>query len=236
MTDINFYFEYRNSQKVQIPVNPEKLSIQSPGNNTTVSIVSLGDVNVLKLPGLQKLSFESFIPAKNIGTYVQANTPIYGAAFYKDFFLAVKRQQEPINFIVSGLGISIQMAVEDFEYWWEGSDPDMHYKLSLKEYKKHSAKIAEISMPSRPGILKATQPAGKATRENTPKKVAIGSKVKVNGRLHRDSYGSGPGLTEKNAIRKVNFIAKGRKCPYHVTTLSGGWRGWVTEGSVEVID
>ena len=236
MANISFYFEYRNSQKVQLPVNPEKLSIQVPGNNSTTSIVGLGDINILKTPGLQKLSFESFIPAENAGSYVQAGATIYDASFYKDFFIAVKQQKEPINFIVSGLGITLQMAVEDFEYWWEGSDPDMHFKLSLKEFKNHSAKIVEISSSKKPSTPKATKKARKKDRKNTPKKVAVGSKVRVNGRLHRDSYGSGPGQTEKNAIRKVNFIKKGRKCPYHVTTLSGGWRGWVTANSVEVID
>jgi len=234
MAAINFYFEYRNAQKVQLPVNPEKLVVEAPGKNSTVSIVSLGDVNLLKIPGLKGISFESFIPVVNSGSYVQANATVYAPKFYQDFFEAVQSQREPINFVVSGLNVSLKMAVEDFEYWWEGSDPDMHYKLTLKEYRDFSTGIVQLSVPTVAKPVPIVAPT--APRKNTPKKVTVGSKVRVNGRLHRDSYGSGPGATEKNAIRLVNFIASGRSHPYHVTTLDGGWRGWVTASSVEVIE
>lgn len=34
---------------VQIPVNPSDLKIATPGNNKTYPIVSLGEINVLKI-------------------------------------------------------------------------------------------------------------------------------------------------------------------------------------------
>lgn len=230
MSDVNFYFEYRNTNRLQLPVNPEKLDIQLQGKNSTVDVVNLGDVNVLKAPGLQTISFESFIPVANTGSYVQPGAQIYAPEFYQDFFKAVMRQKEPVTFVVTGLSVSLQMAVESFEYYWKESDPDMYYKVSLKEYRKHSIKIAAASST---GNTAATT---SSPRANTSKKVAIGSTVRVNGRLYKTSYKENGGVTEKNAIRKVNFIKVGRPCPYHVTTLQGGWRGWVTADSVEVID
>ena len=47
-----------------------------------------------------------------------------------------------------------------------------------------------------------------------------------------DSYGAKPGKTFTNYKGKVNFINKKGTHPYHVTTPSGGWLGWVTAGSV----
>jgi len=230
MSSVNFYFEYRNSLRVQLPVNPTKLNIQTPSGNAAINVVNLGDVNILKTPGLQNLSIESFIPTTNSGAYVQKGVQILAPEFYRDFFQAVKRQKEPVNFVVTGLGVNLQMSVEDFEYWWVESDPDMHFKVNLKEYRNHAAKILAAS--SSTGSTAATS----ASRSNPAKQVAVGSTVLVNGRLYKTSDKTDGGVTEKNATRKVNFIKKGKPCPYHVTTLSGGWRGWVTADSVEVID
>ncbi|MDE7060884.1 MAG: hydrolase, partial [Lachnospiraceae bacterium] len=57
--------------------------------------------------------------------------------------------------------------------------------------------------------------------------------VLVNGRLHRDSYGNGPGQTKNNYRGKINFINQKGSHPYHVTTPTGGWLGWVTADSVK---
>ena len=57
----------------------------------------------------------------------------------------------------------------------------------------------------------------------------------VNGQLHRDSYGAGPGQWRNNFKGKINFINLKGSHPYHVTTLSGGWQGWVLKDAVEVV-
>lgn len=233
MSNINIYFEYQSTQVVQLPVNPEKLKIQIPGNNSTENVIALGEVSLLKLPKLSTLSFESFIPTINTGAYVQKDATIYSQQFYIDAFKAISNEKVPVNFVVSGLGVNMQVSVEDFSYWWEGSDPDMYYSVSLKEYKNAAVKTVTLKKAS---SGKGSKVSEKKKRANSSKSVTVGCTVKVNGRLHRDSYGNGPGKTEKNTTRKVNFIKKGRKCPYHVTTLEGGWRGWVSESSVEVVN
>lgn len=229
MAAIKFCFEYRNNQRVYLPVNPPKLELQVPGGNTTLNIVNLGDTSILKNPGLKTLSFESFIPTQNSGSYVESDVQVFAAEFYKNFFEAVMAQKEPINFVVTELNIALSMSVEDFSYWWEGGDPDMHFKISLKQYRKSAIKITTI------GSSSVTPTTNNTTRENTAKIPVLKSKVLVNGRLHRDSYGAGPGATEKNATRIIGIIKKGRPYPYHVETLEGGWRGWVSADSVEVI-
>ena len=237
MAGVNFYFEYRNTHRVQLPVNPTKLSIKAPSKSASVDVVNLGDVSILKTPGLQTLEVESFIPAVNAGSYVQPGVQVYAPEFYRDFFQAVQRQKEPVNFIVTGLNVNLQMSVEDFEFWWEGSDPDMHFRVSLKEYQRQAARVT-ITRPTNSNTESSNAGSSSAGsgRANVAKKVAIGSKVVVNGQLFKTSYKQGGGVTEKNAVRKVNFIKTGRACPYHVTTLEGGWRGWVTADSVEVVD
>jgi len=62
--------------------------------------------------------------------------------------------------------------------------------------------------------------------------ITIGTRVTVNGKLHRDAHGNGAGLVESNATRLVNLIAPNTSHPYHVTLLDGTWRGWVSEGAI----
>lgn len=231
MATVNFYIEYRNSQRVHLPVNPTKIEVKTPSKSEIIDIVNLGETSIPKIPGLKEISFSSFIPVVNTGSYVQKDAPILSPTFYRDFFQAVQNQKEPINLIITGLGISHRMTVEEFDFSWEGSDEDMHYTISFKEYRKSTIKISTIGTSS----VSATAQANNSARENTSKKVTIGSKVRVNGVLHRDSYGTGTGQTEKNAVRLVNFVKTGRACPYHITTLEGGWRGWVKPEAVEVI-
>ena len=229
MAGIKFCFEYRNTQTIYLPVNPPKLEIQAKGENSTLNIVNLGDISILKKPGLKTISFESFIPVQNSGSYIQSDVQVFTADFYKNFFEAVQAQKEPINFVITELNIAMQVSVEDFNYWWDGGDPDMHFKLSLKQFRQGTIKITTI------GTSSVTPTTNNSARQNTAKTPVVRSKVLVNGRLHRDSYGAGPGATEKNATRIIGIIKKGRPYPYHVETLEGGWRGWVSADSVEVI-
>lgn len=228
---VNFWIEYRNSQKVLLPVNPQEITITRGGRNSTEEIVETGEINILKTPSLKEIEFESFIPTANAGGYVEQNATVYAPKFYRDFFEAVQSRKEPIRLIITGLDINLQMSVETFDYRWEGSDSDMYYTLTLKEYKAFKAKVA---------IIKTATPSSSSAnskRENTSKKLAVGAKVRVNGTLRKDSYGSSPGVTEKNAIRKISIIVSdsSRPFPIHVTTLEGGWRGWVRRNEVEVI-
>lgn len=229
MAGIKFCFEYRNTERIYLPVNPEKLEVQVAGENATLNVINLGETSILKNPGLKTIQFESFIPVQNAGSYVESDVRVYEAEFYRKFFEAIQNQKEPINFAVTGLSVAMPMSVEDFRYWWEGGDPDMHFSISLKEYRQSTVKITTI------GTSSVTPAASSSPRQNTTKTPVVGSKVRVNGRLHRDSYGAGPGATEKNATRVIGIIKKGRLCPYHIETLDGGWRGWVTADSVEVI-
>lgn len=229
MAGIKFCFEYRNTQTVYLPVNPEKLEVQVSGDNATINVINLGDTSILKSPGLKTIEFESFIPTQNSGSYVENDVQIFEAEFYKKFFEAIQAQKEPINFAVTELNVAMPMSVEDFRYWWEGGDPDMHFKLSLKQYRQSTIKVTTI------GSSSVTPATSNTARQNTAKTPVVGSKVLVNGRLYRDSYGRGPGATEKNATRVIGIVEKGRPYPYHVETLDGGWRGWVSADSVEVI-
>ncbi|MDF1587084.1 hypothetical protein PZ740_11920, partial [Rhodospirillales bacterium YIM 152171] len=46
----------------EIPVLPEEIEISGEGDGETYSITDLGQINVIKAPGLKTINFESFFP------------------------------------------------------------------------------------------------------------------------------------------------------------------------------
>lgn len=234
--DVGIFFEYEDTV-VQLPINPEELECTVEGNNDTVEIVKLGEVNLIKDRKLTSISFESFFPKYDWFPGIRTSGEFEDCDYYKQFFLKIMEDKKPCRFVVTGidfnsfLGDDKLVTIEEFEITHKaGEHEDAYYSIEIKEYVEHEIATVEVVKKDKTNT-KNNKDTNK-TKKST--KITKGCTVIVNGRLHRDSYGNGPGVTEKNATRKVNFIQKGRKCPYHVTTLSGGWRGWVTAKSVKL--
>lgn len=231
--DIGFYFEY-GGRVIQLPVNPEKIEVEVDGNNKTTEIIKLGEITLLKDRKLNSISFSSFFPADTWFPAIRTLGDFEGPDFYKKFFMQRFEDKKPIRFILTGLNINMFLqtsrlvSVEKFKIKHQAGDhEDCYYDLSFKEYREYT--LQEIQLDTQAGTVKAqavTTPPRPATQ------ITVGCAVIVNGRLHRDSYGAGPGKTLSNYQGKVNLInTKGSK-PYHITDTSGGWLGWVDKGAV----
>lgn len=226
---IGVYLTDNKNKTIELPVNPQELKVNYETNDATEEVVKLGEINRIGEVKLRTLSIESILPVttKNV-RYVTASKPLSSAQKYIDWIIAAQKSKKPIRLVVSGTKISLKMTVASFNYGMENANADEYtFTLDLTEYKTYKAEKMKIAK-------KKVAKKGKS-RPKPPKKIGRGSKVIVNGRLHVDSYGRGPGQTEHNTIRKVNFIALGRAYPYHVTTLSGGWRGWVKKSAVKAV-
>lgn len=230
--DHGIFFEFRD-RIVQLPVNPKEITFQRESNNETAEIIGLGEINRLGIVSLAECSFESFFPSNRNQSFVRTRNTFRTPAWHRDFFERVQRTQAPSRIgrlVITNTGINMLASVEDFTVTHQGAEGDIHYSINFKEYRSHQARRVTIRI-NKPQAATTSSPR----QPSTNKKVTVGARVIVNGRLHRDSFGTGPGLTEVNATRVVNFIAPGRSHPYHVTLVGGGWRGWVTAGSVRVI-
>lgn len=47
---------------VLLPVTPSSLTIKVANQNKTVTLINEGEINILKLPGLSKISFSALLP------------------------------------------------------------------------------------------------------------------------------------------------------------------------------
>ena len=228
---IRFFFEFEN-QVVQLPVNPEEVMINSSGNNKTEEIVKLGEINLLRQKKLEAFMIECFLPTDSSAPYVLTKGKFQKPQFYIDFFEQIRQEKKPFRFIVSDTKINMLAAIEDLEYGLKAGDDDIHYSLSIKEYRPFSSKVVKITLPAtKAEPAKVTAPA--AERPKTG--FAIGDTVIANGKYWYSSYGANPHGTFNNFTGKISHIVadKSRQYRYHITTPSGGYRGWVAENQIK---
>lgn len=233
---ISMFIEY-GGQLVQFPVNPPQLSVVTDTNDELLDVIKLGEVSEFGYISLSTIEIECFFPATKEAPYILTKGKFWKPQQYIDFLEKIMKDRKPFRFTVSGSKINFLASIESFTYGPIAGTDDINYTLNIRQYKEHSAKFVKV-VKQTVSTAKPQTSTKKPQTGSTNKKVTVGCEVIVNGRLHRDSYGTGPGQTEKNARRYVNFIAPGRKCPIHVRLLGKSsaqntWRGWVTEGSVK---
>ena len=233
---VNFFFKEKNKNKVvQLPFIPEEIKIKINDDVQNVSIVNLGNTVIPKSPKPVEISFKSFFPSDTYLPDIRTKGKFWYPDEYIDYFSTIMDTKSPVLFTVTDFpGIFIDCIISKFEYSYKGGSDDCNYSMTLLEYK-------EISISSVPLISKYTKPEP-IKKESTPtatapeKQVTVGCDVILNGAVYRDSYGNGKGKTFSNYKGKVSIVkTDGRSHPYHITSPSGGWLGWVTPSSVKVV-
>lgn len=226
---IRFYLEISGKRYI-LPVNPGSVSMDLPSNNQSNEVVKLGEITQLAKNGLKSLNFSSFFPVEKSHGYVNQDGTFLPPQNYVALIENAMNELKPIRIIITDTNINMLVSIDEFSWGINDSTGDYYYSITLKEYKEYGAKFVKN--------LEKPKPKPVPRPENT-QKITVGCRVRVNGRLHRDSYGSGPGQTEVNAERIVSIIVANPRSnqgyPYHVTTLNGGWRGWVTKSAVKRI-
>lgn len=235
-TGYDFYLD-----KCLLPVAPQKLNIKVNNANKTLTLINDGEINILKTAKLTDVDFEVMIPQVKhpFATYSDG---FKGASYFLNYFEQLKTQKRPFQFIVSRtlpngkvlFSTNIKVSLEDYKITEQVKQGfDLMVKIKLKQYREFSTKTVDIKIQrAKPKAKVRPQRPPSTVKPPANKPIGIGSDVIVNGRLHRDSYGGGPGQTRSNYRGKVNFINMRGSHPYHVTTPSGGWLGWVTASSV----
>lgn len=224
--------------KMLLPIAPSKLQLKINNQNKTLTLINDGEINILKKAKLTDVDFDCLIPQVKY-PFALYKDGFQKASYYLNKLEQLKTNKQPFQFIVTRtfpngsmlFDTNMKVSLEDYKVKEDKKEGfDLVISISLKQYKDYGTKTANITFAQSKVKPKAVV---QKPRPSNPKKIGIGSDVIVNGRLHRDSYGSGPGQTRTNYRGKINFINMKGSHPYHVTTPSGGWLGWVTASSVQ---
>lgn len=248
-------FELYN-QVLILPVNPETLKVTTGSDNKTTNVVKLGQIVIPKGPELARLSISSFFPGTtnnfwslvDIGmdtasqyipqSYMQPVNALmrnFTPEQYFQYFENLQKQQIPVKLVVSDCGVNMDVVIENIEKEYVTCDSDLHYTIDLIEYRYHTAKKLDTKSVVNPNTPVPVVPV---TPPRPKKGLAIGDTVIVNGRYWYDSFGSKPFGTFTNFKGKISHMASNKNASYkyHITTLTGGWRGWVKADQIQGVD
>lgn len=214
-----------------LPINPKEFTIDAATDDKTVSVVKLGQINLIGDEKLKTIDITSTLPVKTADVHYLSTKSVYkNGQTYLDKLTKLYKAKKPVRLVISGTKVTFKGIISEFKYGMaDGFASEYAYTLKIGEYKAHKAKKVKQKKKSKKAAKK-----GKS-RSKPPKKISRGSKVIVNGRLHRDSAGNGLGANERNATRKISLVAPKAKYPYHVATLSGGARGWISKSAVKAV-
>lgn len=225
--------------KCLLPVAPEKITIKIKNGNKTFTLINEGEVNVLKNAKLSEVELTCVLP--NISGYPFAvyKDGFKPAEYYLSEFERLKSSKKPFQFIVARekpdgkrfCSTNLKVSLEDYSIEESAKNGfDVKVKIKLKQYREYGTKTVKVSQSSFGAV---NENRAESTTQTKP--IGIGSEVIVNGRLYGSSYGDAPGKTLTDYRGKINFINLKGSHPYHVTTPSGGWLGWVLKESVKAV-
>lgn len=135
-----------------LPVAPEKLEVKIKNANKTITLISEGEVNVLKSPGLTEVEFECVLPQVRYPFAVYKNA-FLSASYFLEYFEALKAGKAPFQFKVlrsmpNGAPLfTTDMAVtlEDYTITEEaGKGFDVTVKVSLKQWREYKTRTVTL--------------------------------------------------------------------------------------------
>ncbi len=246
---------------VQLPVPPvEEFPFVMEANTGTLTLVKLGEVNLLKGQKLKECTIESFLPRFPDGGYVRTKGEFKSPEFYINFLDEAQKNNIPLRLIVTGYDINQLVSVESFEYNYLTDYVD--YTLELKEYKHFG--IREVKIVTKTVVTETPTPSPKPTPKPEPKKetttgsvqatptsrqktgFSVGDLVVCTGVYYATSYGDGGyGRFKSDYVGKISHIVasprSGQSHPIHIVTPEGShstshrryWLGWVKESQLK---
>jgi LysM repeat protein len=201
----------------KIPVLPEKIEFNESGDNKSFDIVNLGEVNIINLPKLTSVNFESYFPL-NRGPYVSSEE-LFKPSVYISKIREWRNKKQKIRFIFRGspLAINDLFTIENFKCSENGGEVgDIYYSMELKKYKPYAAKKVVIVNKIKKGEsksvikVKKTPPRSVEKRKiktHTVKKGdtlwAISKKYLGNGNRYKE-------IATLNKIKNPNLIYPGQ--------------------------
>lgn len=171
----NFYFKVGNDV-LTFPITPSELSIKVGSNNKVVTLISEGDINILKSPSLIEVEFEARFPMRQ---YPYARKFSKFENYWKTF-KELKEKKQSFRFIVARTtpngkrtwDTNLLMALEEVQIK-ENADEgdDVILSFQLKQYKEYGVKKVTIKKTS-------TTKAKKTTTSSSKKKRSTDNKTK----------------------------------------------------------
>ena len=220
-----------------LPVTPGAMTLKVANQNKTVTLINEGEINILKLPGLSKISFNALLPNKEY-PFAQYESGFQNAHYYMDKLELLKTKCLPFQFqvirtddrgemLMDSLDMQVSLEEYELEENAEEYEFDIMAKIELKQYKTYGTKTIEF---------KKTETTTEATvtekRDTSTAPKITGGYTVVSGDnlwdIARVKLGDGSRMNEIYELNKDTIEAAAKK--YGRSSSSNGW--WIYPGTV----
>ena len=144
------YFFYLD--KLLLPVAPDKLQIKINNNNSKVTLINEGEVNVLKTAKLTDVEFDALIPNVKY-PFAIYNSGFKRAKYYLNAIEKQKTSNKPFQIIVSReipngkvlYDTNMKVSLEDYKIKESAKTGfDVMVSMKLKQYRPYGTKTCNI--------------------------------------------------------------------------------------------
>lgn len=136
--------------KVLFPITPGKITIKASGNNKTINLISQGEVNLLKTPGLSDIEIEELLLPIQTYPFCQPGTKAQ-PSYYLDKLNAWINKKKPVQFKLLRYELNAEellwdtqmdVSIEDYEIIEDAEryGRDVCIKLNMKQYRHWGTK------------------------------------------------------------------------------------------------
>lgn len=120
------------SNFVTFPVTPGSFEVSQKFNNSTVTINSIGEINMLGKRGLKTIKFDGLFPNNDYSFADNQSMSPYG---YVEKISKMGEAGQPCRITITGTSISMACTIEDFTPSEKDGTGDVYFSISLKEYR-----------------------------------------------------------------------------------------------------
>lgn len=222
---------------VLLPVTPSSLTIKVANQNKTVTLINEGEINILKLPGLSKISFSALLPNQQY-PFAQYAGGYQGAQYFLSKFETLKTGCAPFLFEVirtndSGTVLMdsqpMMVSLEEYQLDEDAEEygTDVMAKIELKQYRPYGTKT--ITFQKNETAATTATVTEKRDTSTKPKETTY---TVVSGDnlwdIARIKLGDGSRSSEIYQLNKDTIEAVAKK--YGRSSSSNGW--WIYPGTV----
>lgn len=173
-----------HAEMFNLPINPAEFEFTEAHNNQRITLLNIGEVNLIGHRGLVSGSLSSFFPSTTspLARYADRDPMEYIRLLKK-----WKSKPQPIRVIISDCDFNLAMSIDSLTYGSHEGDKDVYYTLELSEYRFLNVPAVKVESQAK------SQTSGLNTRPNTQEtpKTATGVSGDCLWNLAKKYYGDG---------------------------------------------